>query len=236
MRVMKEQSIDKIAKIGSNEPREMTFFTSCKKEISMNRPTLSVSVWSLVTLLSLLFTGCPSIECLDEGCKNIGDDDAAQPTPTPVPTFSATLKVVAPYGWSGTFYVFPSDGHPNAPNCEGVKECKVDIESAGSFESAITGDTFKCVNQMAYISNNGESVELTDPWINEGQCGLAPPDGDYGTYDVTTEINNDQVWIWLGSWGAIVTGDIFFYEDDEYLLEGQISQDLTEIYYHRVSY
>ncbi len=201
----------------------------------MNRSI--VIFFGLSILLGL--GGCKNL-CIGEECENVGDDDAiaATPTPTQSPPFSAQLKIVAPYDWIGeAFYAFPYDGRPSDPDCEGTNECIVDLDSEGTLQVAITGKTFLCVNQFVTIgqANNGQTVELTDEWLEEGQCGLAP-DGDYGSYDVVTEIQEGKVWIWLDTYSAPITHNTFYYKDEERLLEGEVSEDLSKIYYHRVAY
>ncbi|MBI2473194.1 hypothetical protein HYV70_01415 [Candidatus Uhrbacteria bacterium] len=189
-------------------------------------------------LLGIAFalTGCPETECLTGECAS-GDDDAVVATPTPAP-FSAQLKIVAPYSWMGTFYAFPYDGRPSDPNCEEVNECVVNLEKEGTLQVAITGETFLCVNQFTTIgqTNNGQIVELKDEWLEEGQCGLAP-EGDYSGNNVHTDLVSDQVVIDLGfPVDGIVTGDKFYNETSDGKLEGTVSADLSEIWYHLVAY
>ena len=201
----------------------------------MNRSI--VIFFGLSILLGL--GGCKNL-CIGEECENAGDDDAvaATPTPTQSPLFSAQLKIVAPYDWIGeAFYAFPYDGRPSDPDCEGTNECIVDLDSEGTLQVAITGETFLCVNQFVTIgqANNGQTVELTDEWLEEGQCGLAP-DGDYGN-QVYTDLINDQIIIDLGfPIDGIVTGNTFYNENSEGMLEGTISSDLSEIWYHLIAY
>ncbi|HAU66715.1 MAG: hypothetical protein UT30_C0020G0012 [Candidatus Uhrbacteria bacterium GW2011_GWF2_39_13] len=185
--------------------------------------------------LLLILGGCDKLCTL----KNIGDDDAVVVTPTPLDSFFAQLKIVAPYSWAGTFYAFPYDGRPNDPDCEGVHECVVDLKDEGTLQIAITGDTFLCVNQFATIgqTNDGQTVELMNEWLKEGQCGLAPND-KYGSYEIVTYIADlngfDQTWIDFGGalHEAVITGNTFYDDDGDRILEGTISDDLTEIWYH----
>ena len=63
----------------------------------------------------------------------------------------------------------------------------------------------------------------------------SPPRGEDGGWEVYTDVA-DQVWIHIDNDGAVVTGDTFFYEDDEYLLEGTITllEESFQVYFHRV--
>ncbi|MBI4256756.1 hypothetical protein HY626_01725 [Candidatus Uhrbacteria bacterium] len=191
----------------------------------------------LVSLLPLAFVvGC--------GNSTGGTCAGAECDATDVDSdFSAMFHNVAPYGWVGDHLVWPYDENSMGiePLCSSVNECNAELSEFGTRMVDIDGDTFMCVPQLLIVGevDDGTTVDATSPWLGEGMCGLAPEGEDDG-WEVRTDIHDlnsdgdDEVIIHIASWTAIVTGSEFFYEEDEYLLEGWISEDLSQVYFHRV--
>ena len=194
----------------------------------MTKRMLAILALSLAVLVGC---GDPN-DCRHGDCPDGDDDDNGD--------FSATLRSVAPYGWVGNHYADPDENyHLPDPACEGVGQCDILLEEVGTFRVDITGDNFACVSQELFLNRDqdGETVEVTAEWTGEGVCGLAP-DNDYSGWNVRTNIGdlngdgNYEVIIYLGSWESVITGDTFYYEGDDYLLEGTIKEDLSSITYH----
>lgn len=180
-------------------------------------------------------TGDECNDNVDCGTDCGDDDDTATPG-----DFSATLRSVAPYGWAGNHRIeMIEPEEENIGTCEDTNSCDASLLEVGNFRLAISGDTFTCVPQVQLVDVNddGNTVAVSDAWLDEGTCGLAPEGEDAG-WNVDTRItdlgNGDQVVITIDNYDAVVTEDTFFYEDDEYLLEGWIAEDLSEVYFHRV--
>ena len=194
----------------------------------------------LLVLLLLLplavMVGCGDPSNSDDDDTSIGDDD----DDSVAPAFEATLRSVAPYGWAGDHFVAPvSDTSPD-PDCMSVSECDVAVEEANTQRVRLSGWNFACVSQDMPLreDQNGETISLD--WTGEGVCGLAP-EGEGDGLEVSTEIKSylngfDQVTIEIESWGAVVTGNSFFYQSEglqeDYLLEGTIEDDLSSISFY----
>ena len=152
--------------------------------------------------------------------------------------FVTAARMIAPYGWMGDFYATPIDDRTEDPVCEGVGECVYQPEDPDTYELELEGDLFLCVSQETPLSESDSAATTDFTWEGAGQCGLAPEGEADGGWAVRTDIGDragfDQVWIQIVSYAAIVTQDTFFYEDTDYLLEGWISEDLTQVYFHRV--
>lgn len=185
---------------------------------------------SLLPLAVLVGCGDPD-NCTGNECN---DDDDTGPDPD---DFSATLRSVAPYGWVGDHrieMIEPEEQDVGA--CTATSSCEADLVEVGKFELKISGDTFVCVPQIQLVDVNddGATVDVTSPWTGEGICGLAPEGEDDG-WDVFTDVS-DQVWIHIDNNMAVVTNDTFFFQNDEYLLEGTITLlgESFQVYFHRV--
>mgnify|MGYP001594819447 FL=1 len=198
-----------------------------------------------IILLPLAFVvGCGDpTECESEDCTgntdcvgaDCGDDEDTGPGPD---EFSATLRSVAPYGWVGDHRIemIEPEEEDLPPICTDTNECDRELTSVGNYRVNLQGDTWDCVPQVQLVDVNDLdlTVAVSDAWLGEGACGLAP-EGEDGGWEVYTDVA-DQVWIHIDNDGAVVTGDTFFYEDDEYLLEGTITllEESFQVYFHRV--
>ena len=185
-------------------------------------------------LLPLAFTvGCGDPPTGDDDASIGNDDDDS----TPTPAFEVTLRSVAPYGWSGDHSVAPvSDTSPD-PDCMSVSECDVNVDDSDTQRVRLSGENFTCVRQDVPLreDQNGETISLD--WTGEGICGLAP-EGEYSGVDVDTAVGDldddgtDEVIVYIDSWESIVTGDTFFFENEDYLLSGTIVDDLSSVTFH----
>lgn len=184
--------------------------------------------------LATAFTaGCENPPgCVDGDCA--GDDDAqVDDDDDDAEDFSATLHIVVPYGWVGYVGVNGELEHSN------VTECDVEVDEPGTYVVGVgSGDTWTCVPQSVTIDedDSGKTFVLDTVWEGTGVCNLTP-DGTYGVFDV----DSGAGWIEIAEWGNVTaTGDTFFgdnrSEDGGILLEGEIAEDLSWIYYHRVSW
>ena len=201
---------------------------------------------TLLAILSLplaFVVGCgdPS-ECTSEDCTgntdcvgaDCGDDDD---TATPG-EFSATLRSVAPYGWVGDHSIeMIEPEEEDILSCAASASCEASLVDVGNFEIRISGTTFECVPQVQLVDVNddGLTVAVSDAFLAEGICFLTP-EGEYSGMNVWTTVDDenglDQGWIGIESWAAVISGDTFFFEGEDYLLEGSISDDLSSISYY----
>jgi hypothetical protein len=169
---------------------------------------------------------CPSNDC--DGSVDNGDDGGED-------QFSATIRSVAPYGWSGDHYIKPVDQSSMDPNCTDAVECDVDVGFETQKVTLWDWGMWRCVAQELILNRDQDGDTLSIDWTGEGICGLTP-DGDYSGWNVHTDIcsstGTDQVCLYLDSWESIVTGNTFFYDDGDYLLEGTIEEDLSSITYY----
>jgi hypothetical protein len=124
------------------------------------------------------------------------------------------------------------------PVCSDAAACEIEILSSSFYEVALADVwTFRCVSQMVEITQNHSTVEVSDAWLGEGICGLAP-DGDYDGKNVDTVITDygsdgtEEVVIRINSDNAVVTNNTFFGNRDGVLLEGTIADDLSWIEYY----
>ncbi|MBI4435326.1 hypothetical protein HY630_01510 [Candidatus Uhrbacteria bacterium] len=201
----------------------------------MTRFLLAILLLPLAFAAGCVEPTCDGAECVeDPACTDCGGDDDDS-----VDVFNgATLRNIAPYGWIGSTNLALVDEFPDTV-CEDVNVCDYPVEETGNYFVATFGETFICVPQTQLVteSDDGNVVSVDDAWTGEGVCGLAP-NGEYSGWDVDTDIGSlngfDQVWITVDNYMAVITGSDFFYEDDEYLLEGWVSDDLNEVYFHRV--
>lgn len=199
-----------------------------------------LAIFSILPLAFVVGCGPTDNDCTGDECE--GTADCVDNDCTGLdPDFTANVRMVAPYGWTGTFWLWADDARDD-PACEDVAECLAETQEVGALWADIDDETFMCVSQSVRVEETqaGQTVDAVDQWLGEGVCGLAP-EGDYGMYDVSTDLGSgngyDQVWINFGSRNmAPITGADFFYEDTERLLEGAVSEDLTTIEYHRVVY
>ncbi len=190
----------------------------------------------LASLLPLAFgLGCgPSSDCIGDECVGVNTDCIGECSNTDTDPgtndFAATLRSVAPYGWVGDHFIEPVDEDWGIA-CSGVNECDKPVDQYGNYYVSLQGETWMCTNQVQLVEDRDANsvVDLEADLTGDGICGLTP-EGEYSGLDVRTDVG-DQIWIHIESWMAIVTGDTFFYGDDEYLLEGDIAEDLSSITY-----
>ncbi|MBI4591962.1 hypothetical protein HY733_00755 [Candidatus Uhrbacteria bacterium] len=185
----------------------------------------------------------PAIIGLALGCEDGNNVDCTgdcSDTNTTTEVFSATFHNVAPYGWVGDHLVWPYNETSTGvdPICSSVNECNAELSEAGTRKVDVNGETFTCVPQQLVVGETDDDTELSvsDAWTGEGICGLAP-DNYYSGWNVRTSIEDylngtDQVTIAMDSWAAVVTGESFTYENEEYLFEGTIAGDLSSINYY----
>jgi hypothetical protein len=194
------------------------------------------------------FTACDGGGIFDT--QDTNSSDCNDPGGCENEPLMTTIRSVAPYGWSGDHRIAPLEDWDADPKCEAQSICEYSFPFDNSNpldEYAIllgsvrgSGPGFICVDQFLDIQDWGETYEIADQWLGEGICGLAPS-GEYSGKDVKTSTSDllngkEQVMIAFNSNEAIVTGTTFFYQNDEYLLEGWIADDLSEIYYHLIYY
>jgi hypothetical protein len=187
----------------------------------------------LLVLNVLLTVGCDTRPVDDDtGADDdaTGDDDDAE-------AFEATFHIVAPYDWVGDFAV------NGETVCEDEPECYADVEETGEYVLEIEGWNFMCVPQDKLLgeAHNGQIIEMITPWTGEAQCGLAPEGtyvGDNSYLVIETQEIDKQIFIVFLSMGCEfpVTDDSFEGACGQLNYDvGIISDDLEEIYYHRIN-
>lgn len=167
---------------------------------------------------------CVGPQCADDDDAVSDDDDE----------WNATFHLVTPFEWpDGNFFLDGDIVHEND------NECFIELDEPGEYAVSISGvdHRFRCVprNFTVDASDDGSTIELVEEWLEEGACCLQP-DGQYGVWDV----DSGACWLNFNSLSAVITGNTFYNdnrtETSGSLIEGEIAEDLSWIYYHRVLY
>lgn len=142
-------------------------------------------------------------------------------------------------------YVERTEAGEENENFEAI-ELDVEIEEDDSTESGyiatLNDEPIEDAVIDVFVEDDGDTLVTVTGSVTwtPGQYGLVP-DGDYEgsieDYEVNTRWSQNQLYIDLNLGPeAIVTGNTFYVETDSITLNGTISEDLTEIWYHLVSY
>ncbi|NQV89062.1 MAG: hypothetical protein HQ488_01950 [Parcubacteria group bacterium] len=213
------------------------------------------AILSLCLLPLLMLWGCDELpgNCPDGDCTGVcdggtcaDDDDTGADDDDTGGFETVTLHIQSPtvatrpdymegapedLDWRGEFRVEGQLTHENASEC--VYE--VD-EPVTDLRVTLDGEGFRCAPNFATVSSEDNGAELDVLWDSPYTCAT-DPDGEYGTYDVYTTLNDDgQVEIRIGIYmPAPIVGNEFYAEDGDQLMEGTVSWDLSEIYFRTIT-